>query len=174
MCCCISLRMVSLLVGWMHVLYASTAICLAIYLDYYAKRKLAKTPKYDEFVQVETIIFALYLMLNVFRLVIAGFLIRGIMKERRSLLAPYVYGQCVILILFVSLVVIDALYDLKDGKDNAYSFLDLALDVTYATLTALFLWPVYSLYQKMDYSQQRSSSTFITDTTTSHGQSVDV
>ncbi|XP_075169082.1 uncharacterized protein LOC142241220 [Haematobia irritans] len=170
--CCLSLRTISLLVGWMHILYASTAICLAIYLDYYAKKKLAKTPIFDEFVQVETIVFALYLMLNIFRLVIAACLIKGILNNRRSLLAPYVYGQCVILILFVSLVVVDALYDLKNGEDYVYSFRDLVLDVTYATLTTLFLWPVYALYQKMDYS--RTGSTYITDSTANHVQSTEV
>lgn len=47
-------------------------------------------------------------------------------------MVPFVYGQCVILVMFVSLVIIDALYDLKNGKDEPYSFLDLVLDLSYA------------------------------------------
>lgn len=46
--CCINLKTLSLIVGWMHAIYATTAICVAVYFDYYAKRKLANTPQYGK------------------------------------------------------------------------------------------------------------------------------
>ncbi|XP_011290456.2 uncharacterized protein LOC105261496 [Musca domestica] len=160
---CLNLRTLSLLIGWLHLVYATTAIAGAIYFDYYAKQKLANTSKYDEFVQVETIVLVLYLLLNVSRVIISVCLIKGIMQNNRELMVPFVYGQCVILVMFVSLVIIDALYDLKNGKDEPYSFLDLVLDLSYASLTALFLWPVFKLFRQMEYPEEGNQTALVDD-----------
>ncbi|XP_073848730.1 uncharacterized protein [Musca autumnalis] len=157
----LNLRSLSLLIGWIHLLYASAAIAGAVYFDYYAKQKLANTSKYADFVQVETIVLVLYLLLNVSRVIISVCLIKGIVQNNRELMVPFVYGQCVIFVMFVSLVIIDALYDLKNGEDEPYSFLDLVLDVSYASLTALFLYPVYRLYRNMEHPEENHETALV-------------